>query len=343
LTVRPTAVPAGTLDLTFAPARDQNDALRTVAAAPGRGVIAGGSKSTPPYYLRRFGPDGRWDDGFRPWMPTYCCSMWNSFMTLAVAVQPDGSLVVAATHLYSRGDPQPNHLLFRLSADGCLDPMFARGSWQDAALPNIGPFVPYKSPVMALAVEADGRILVAGSYTNLNGNARTNLSRLNADGTLDPAPFALSVSGGELRAIAVVPGGKILLAGSFSAVNGIARNKLALIDPDGVLETSFDAGAGPNGPVNAIAVQTNGRVLLAGDFAEIEGQPRERLARLLSNGRLDRTFTPRAILAGSSPSMTNLNAVALDEFGQILVAGTFRMAAQGPGPAATQRQRRRGI
>src|SRR5690349_390242 len=41
------------------------------------------------------------------------------------------------------------------------------------------------SSVSSLAVQADGRILVGGYFTSLGGQNRTNIGRLNADGTLD--------------------------------------------------------------------------------------------------------------------------------------------------------------
>src|SRR5204863_1515155 len=75
--------------------------------------------------------------------------------------------------------------------------------------------------------------------------------------------------------------GKILVGGAFTTIGGTPRNRIARLDADGTLDTAFNPN--PNDFVRSIAVQTDGKILVAGDFNgtnSIGGQPRNRIARL---------------------------------------------------------------
>src|SRR5262249_40113691 len=85
-------------------------------------------------------------------------------------------------------------------------------------------------------------------------------------------------------ALAVQPDGKLLLGGFFTQVNGTPRARIARLNADGSLDTSFDPGSGANNFVQALAVQPDGKVLLGGGFSQVNGTPRNTIARL--NGDL---------------------------------------------------------
>ena len=129
-----------------------------------------------------------------------------------------------------------------------------------------------RTTVYALAVQADGKILVGGDFTTLGGGGtgtttRNRIGRLNPDGTLDTSfdPGANST----VLALAVQADGKILVGGFFTTLGGggtgtTTRNNIGRLNPDGTLDTSFDPGA--NGNVNALAVQADGKILVGGQF-----------------------------------------------------------------------------
>jgi hypothetical protein len=75
------------------------------------------------------------------------------------------------------------------------------------------------NPVLALAMENDGRILAGGSFNQINGINQPNLARIKKDGTM--AGFVPQVDG-AVYAIAVQPDSKILISGIFTAINGTA-------------------------------------------------------------------------------------------------------------------------
>src|SRR5205814_10321247 len=150
-----------------------------------------------------------------------------------------------------------NYILARLNSDGSFDSF-------SGLVPNFG------FAVFAIALQSDGKILVGGSFSllfnNISGPTRNGIVRLNGDGSLDSTfdPGA----GVSVNALAIQNDGKILLGGGFTNYNGVSRNGIVRVNIDGSLDTSLnpDGGAGTFGTVSAIAVQTNGKIVLAGAF-----------------------------------------------------------------------------
>src|SRR5690606_13570106 len=130
--------------------------------------------------------------------------------------------------------------------------------------------------VTSLVVQPDGKVLVGGDFTQLGGQTRNLLARLNPDGRLDAAYEPGAHRGG--CPVAVQADGKVLVGGVFTEIGGQPRNFLARLNPGGSLDATFDPGA--NGAVWSLAVQADGKVLVGGFFTELGGQPRNRLARL---------------------------------------------------------------
>ncbi len=146
--------------------------------------------------------------------------------------------------------------------------------------------------VLATIVQEDGRILIEGGFSSINGVERYRVARLNPDGSLDLASDA-GAGGreGAVWAIAVQPNRQILMAGDFSRVNGAIKFGIVRLNPDGILDKDFSTGSGPSGgSVHSIAVQTDGKILIAGGFTKVDGTNRNRIARLNTDGSLDATF-----------------------------------------------------
>ena len=172
--------------------------------------------------------------------------------------------------------------------------------------------------VYALAVQLDGKVILAGSFTAVNGVAHWNVARLNPDGSLD-STFLNGQVGGEIRAVAVQADGKIIVSGNFVNVGVAPYHYVARLNSNGTLDGTF-ADLNLDTFANALAVQTDGRVVLAGGFGSVGGQPYHPVARLNSDGTLDHTFT--------NPSADNVGvatALALQPDGKIIVGGTFSM------------------
>jgi len=118
--------------------------------------------------------------------------------------------------------------------------------------------------VSAVAVQPDGKILVAGWFDAVHGMPRNRIARLNADGSVDNAFNPGTGVDGSAMALALQPDGKVLVGGWFSSINGVPRNNIARLNTDGSLDLSFDPGAGPISDVLCLVPQPDGKVLVGG-------------------------------------------------------------------------------
>ncbi|MHC1766066.1 MAG: delta-60 repeat domain-containing protein [Verrucomicrobiia bacterium] len=197
--------------------------------------------------------------------------------------------------------------------------------------------------VAAVAVQADGKIIIGGGFNAINGVARNGLARLNANGSVDTAfdPGAVCCGAGAdaaggfsapISALLVQRDGKIVAGGEFSEVHGVARKGLARLNADGTLDASFDPGTGlastsASGgmpPVQSILEQADGKLIVGGYFTAVNGVPRSGLVRLNANGSVDTTFDPGTALAIGFPDFGPITGMALLSNGQLLVAGGFQ-------------------
>jgi uncharacterized delta-60 repeat protein len=215
----------GSRDTTFNPGgAGTNNGVLSLALQPDGKIIVGGTftiyngDAAAPDYLLRLNANGTRDTTFNPGGAGF------SDTVHAVALQPDGKLIVGGSfNAYNGNDAAPNCVL-RLNADGTRDTAFNPG--------GLG-FVTAFNPrlVAALLVQPDGKILVGGSfflvaYNNDSTNPVPNhLMRLNADGTHDTTfntgGSGLSKSGSPAKAgtLALQSDGKILVGGQFDAYN----------------------------------------------------------------------------------------------------------------------------
>ena len=176
--------------------------------------------------------------------------------------------------------------------------------------------------VDAIAVQADGRILIGGNFTMVNGATRNRIARLMPDGTLDTS-FAIADVNGFILAMAIQTDGKIVLAGSFSTVNGEQRNQVARLNRDGILDDDFEPDIqGFLASVSALALQTVGdsqRIVIGGLFnTTVDGTTYQNIARLNADGRVDPSFT------ASNPD-SQVFSIALDSNNGMFIAGVFSM------------------
>jgi uncharacterized delta-60 repeat protein len=193
--------------------------------------------------------------------------------------------------------------------------------------------------VNMLAVQADGKLLLAGQFvisTTVGGTpvTRTNLARLLPDGTLDVSFAAGGTfsSTSTIGTIVVQADGNILAGGNyvFTATGGTAtRSYLMRLTPTGALDTGFaprSAGTGTatglDGTVDGITVQTDGKVLVGGNFFHyndgVTNPQRYHIARLNADGGLDTAYATQGY--GFD---TGIGTMVVQPDGKVLVAGAF--------------------
>jgi uncharacterized delta-60 repeat protein len=239
--------------------------------------------------IARLETDGRVDQ-------TLNLSEIGSYL-FATAVQPDGKILIGGTFTSVLGVPR-NHIA-RVNRDGTLDAAFDPNASGPNPLPQI----------TAIAVQADGKILVGGTFTNIGGQSRNFIARL--DPTTGLADSFNPNADNRVLCIVPQPDGKILVSGNFTNIGGQVRHSIARLDPTTGLADSFDPNA--DHEVGSIAVQADGKILVGGYFTNIGGQARSRVARLDPATGLADSFNPTF----SGP----VYAIALQPDGKILVGG----------------------
>lgn len=192
------------------------------------------------------------------------------------------------------------------------EPGMADSSFSHASLPAEG-------GVRRVMAQLDGNVLFTGNAASVGTQTVNGLGRFLPDGQLDPSfEHGTGVTPRPGRALARQADGRVLVGGDFTQIQGLPRARVARLLTDGSVDTGFDPGSGANGPVHALAVQTDGKILVGGAFTEFGGQPRRGLARLLPDGALDTAFptVPPPLV-----SVMEVEALALQQDGKILAAG----------------------
>jgi uncharacterized delta-60 repeat protein len=238
-----------------------------------------------------------------------------NFGVNVVLVQPDGKILIGGeftTVSPNGGTAVTRNRIARLNRDGTLDTAFN----PDA-----------NGTVLAIALQADGKILVGGEFHGANcigGQTRNYIARL--DPTTGQADSFNPGSFSDVSAIIVQPDGKILVAGSFNGIGGQTRLNIARLDPATGLADSFDPRANSN--IYALALQPDGRILASGLFTHIGGQLRNRIARL----------DPTTGLADSLNSNANdaVYSLAVQPDVKILAGGRFSTLSPNGGAAVTR-------
>ena len=107
---------------------------------------------------------------------------------------------------------------------------------------------------------------------------------------------------------------RVLLTSQF---DNTGSPGIVLLESTGVINSRFDARDGANGPIFAVAVQADGKILVVGDFSQFDGEVRGNVARLNMDGSLDSTFDPGVGVNGP------VFAVALCSDRDVLIGGDF--------------------
>ena len=274
--------------------------------------------------LARLLPDGALDTSFQ-----LNQAEWTNRWVEAVEVQADGKLLVSD----QRADSAYRFIL-RLLPNGSKDPGFSD-------IPLVG-----TGRLLALR---DGRTLLYGDFTLVGGVARSGLAMLKKDGTLDItfAPLLDGPSNRRITAAAETLDGKILVAGILSVTNGVnVTSSIVQLLPDGRLDPAFAGSEGASDAfgnlmdVFAIAILSDGGIVVGGGFSRFGGQPHHKLAFLRQDGTLDPSSDTGIGLRSSYSdwdySSSSPSCLETLSDGRIAVGGYFNriFSTTGPGELA---------
>lgn len=296
----------GSLDTNFLSAgRGGSAAVEALAQQPDGKLLLGGrfrtmhGQSRP--LLARLNPDGSLDTSL-----VLTASSATGAELGALALQPDGRLLVSGVGL--TGGTLSSDFL-RLTSSGAPDPSFTNST---AAWPT-GPAGSHP-----LQVQSDGKIIISNYNSNGNGRTAGQVARLLADGSTDTS-FQFPAAGAGITAVQLLPGGEMLVGSEADQYgSGPRRTGLALLRPDGSLNTSFAPRLQETGSIEAMVVQADGHILIGGQFDELNGSAVNGLARLSANGVVENAYTATVALTG-----TGVHALALQPDGNVVVGGRF--------------------
>lgn len=194
---------------------------------------------------------------------------------VSIAEQSTGHLIIGGSFNYANGNYA--QFLARVQSNGVVDPGFVF-SVNSSGLPG----------VTQVAIQTDDKVLVIGSFNEVQSVLANGLLRLN--GTSGAPDMSFVVNGGlgfnaKPEGLALASNGKIYLSGFFSSFNGTPVPRLVRLNSDGTLDSGFAAPSTASSS-SKIHILDSGKVLALDSG---------KLARFNSDGTLDVSFVPYAI------------------------------------------------
>ncbi len=244
---------------------------------------------------------------------------------IATAIQSNGKIIVAG----NSGPDFSNYkyvAIARLNTNGDLDPSFGYN----------GKLKLYSQMLVnAIAIQPDGKILIAGDSSN-SVTTSFALLRLKSNGDIDSS-FGnygkvytdFHGSDDEEKSVALQQDGKIL-AGGLTIRNGLYCFAIARYNTNGTLDASFGGDGKVTTPVGnshshgyGIAIQSNGKILQAGDYDNSAGYNQFAVIRYNTDGTLDNSFAGNGKAAVSFTGGSTANNVGIQSNGKIILTGTI--------------------
>jgi uncharacterized delta-60 repeat protein len=281
-----------------------NDAVGPIYALPGGKILIGGNftqyNGTPRNYAARLNSDGSLDT-------TFNLGILNSANAFGISkIQNDGKMIIQRSGSFTYNGVLINYI-GRLNSDFTIDNSFNVGSGITST--NEG--------IYTLSIQSDGKYIVGGTFNSFSGYLKSKILRLNIDGSVDNSFNTGTGSNGIVRTTNIQPDGKIITGGEFSAFNGNASEKISRLNTDGLFDATFSVGTGANGVLHSVLNQSDGKIIIVGDFTSYNGTTRNRIARLNSDGTIDTSFNPGTGANGL------IRALNIQPDGKIIIGGNF--------------------
>jgi uncharacterized delta-60 repeat protein len=307
----------GSIDTSFNIGTGFNNGVRSIAIQSDNKIIVCGDfttyNSTTSNRIIRLNTDGSVDTSFN------VGTGFNNF-TESVAIQLDGKLVIGGNFTAYQG--ASSNYIIRLNSDGSIDTSFNIGNGFDILVYSIqiqsdgkilvgGQFRFYQgvsangiirlnsdasrdtsfnigtgidNVVFSIQIQSDGKILVGGFFTAYQGVSARYIIRLNSDASRDTSFNIGTGFGNSVFSIQIQSDGKILVGGDFSGYQGVSANGIIRLNSDGSIDSSFNIGTGFSAVVRSIKLQSDGKILVGGNFTFYQGVSANRIIQLNSDG-----------------------------------------------------------
>ena len=179
---------------------------------------------------------------------------------------PGGKLLFGGSFGSYKGIALTRPFMLLLSSTGAVDTSFALTGSPDG-------------PVNLVRLQSTGKIVVGGTFTTINGISG-RLRRLNSDGTTDTSFNPGTGANNLLRLIKVVAADKMYIGGLFTTVEGTSRPRIARLNADGSLDTTFEPGTGLGADARSAEIQSDAKIVLFGSFTTYQGTAKNRIVRV---------------------------------------------------------------
>jgi uncharacterized delta-60 repeat protein len=179
-----------------------------------------------------------------------------------------------------------------------------------------------------------GSILVSGSINSdgyeLEASSTETIPVLNDSFDLDFSGSIVGITSTFIEKSLVLGDGKILVAGRFTTIGGHATNDIARLNSDGTLDTSFSApifsgsnyaGGDAAAWINTFVTQSDGKIIVGGNFWLVDGDQRDGIARLNTNGTLDTSFVTQSFDSFSNSG--GVRDIVIQDDNKIVFVGNF--------------------
>ena len=303
----------GSLDAAFDPGTGFNASVLSIApTTDGSGdIYVGGSFTTYDGISRariaRLNNDGSLDTGFDP------LGGFNSLVR-SIALAPDGTGDIYVGGSFASFDGVVRGRIARLTSSGTLNFSFNPGTGFNGA----------RVETVIASDDGSGDIYAGGDFTAYRGEARAGIVRINSDGTHDAGFIqgsGFAPVGVSSLVLATDGSGDVYAGGAFATYNSVSRVRIARINSDGTLDPAFTVGSGFDERVLSIAPARDGSgdIYVGGIFSSFQGNSRNGVVRLNSDGSNDVGFNPGS---GYDSSVTRV-IPASDGSNELYVGGRF--------------------
>ena len=288
--------PDGSIDYTFNPGSSANNYMLSIIPLNSGKTLIGGSftiyNGVYKGSITKINDDGSND-------PTFNTGSGANSIVYTMAKTGDKFIVAGG---FTTFNGTAANSIIKLNEDGTVDPTFNTGTGAN-------------SDIYDMKIQNDGKIVIVGYFTSFNGVPSNRIARLNSDGSRDTTFNIGTGLNNRVDKVLIQPDGKIILVGSFTVFNGASKLRIARLNTDGTLDTTFTVSA--NNPVYAIARQDDGKLILGGAFSALNTSSAPRIGRINADGTFDNTFN-----VGNGPNAA-INALTVSPSGKIVVGGGF--------------------
>ena len=296
---------SATISSSFNPGISSPNAIQSICKQSDSKVILAGTNTLTTYSgstvagMWRVNTNGTIDSTFKP-------GTGFNGLPYDMYTQTDDKIVIGGTFTTYSGSSTSTTRLMRINPNGTQDLIYRTGTGLNQ----------YTTRIL---VRDSGAVVAAGFFTTYSGSSANFIVQTNSDGTRDNTFNIGAGFNNNVNTAATQSDGKLIVGGDFTTYSGSATVRLVRINTDGTKDTTFNIGGAHNATVNAVAVQSDGKIIVGGAFTSYSGSASNRLMRINTNGSKDTTFN---VGTGLSAAPSN-NGITIGPDGIIYCIGTF--------------------